>query len=502
MVVVAVVDRGEWLGRPYYVVVYREGERAVAVNQDGVKVGEGFDHAKVIQAAVNYGGVVYVKEGEYVLDPQGRFTAPGFGTYTYSVVVQNDVKIVASRGAVFKPRGVNIGFLVGEAWFEWEGGTFDGSLQRVQYLDGSGFILTSGRCNVVVRDVVLKNQRLDGIYIGNNDFITYATGRRVTTSHSEYAYVENVKAYDVAGEGAGVVVLDAVEAAVVRGVFLHKARRGVHVSAPLGGAAGAYLIDGVVSHENYGPVVTNYNGGAVVRNVVARDVRGSVVKILGGSRFYIDGVEISGSVDAPGRVDLVHLEGALFVLKNFNISASARGTLVGVFMVNAHPDSLIEGGYVSLDSPEAYGVVVGYTRDGVFGTVADVRGRAYAVVASITQDGRVHDAVAYAFRCRGRHFAYGGKLVVDEPAPDKSFAVGHGGAVYFYRNSGMAVLPSGRTSITVSHGLAARPSKVLITPMGEPPGKLWVQNVTDTSFDIATSTAPTTDLAIAWHAEI
>jgi len=38
---------------------------------------------------------------------------------------------------------------------------------------------------------------------------------------------------------------------------------------------------------NYGPVATNYNGSAVIRNVMARDVRGSVIKILGGSRFYI-----------------------------------------------------------------------------------------------------------------------------------------------------------------------------------------------------------------------
>jgi len=54
----------------------------------------------------------------------------------------------------------------------------------------------------------------------------------------------------------------------------------------------------------------------------------------------------------------------------------------------------------------------------------------------------------------------------------------------------------------MGHDLAARPSKVLITPMGQPPGELWVQSVTDTTFDIATSTAPTADLAIAWHAEI
>jgi len=69
-------------------------------------------------------------------------------------------------------------------------------------------------------------------------------------------------------------------------------------------------------------------------------------------------------------------------------------------------------------------------------------------------------------------------------------------------NSDVATLPTGSTSVTVSHGLARAPSKVLITPLGQPPGKLWVENITDTSFDIVTDTAPSTDLKIAWYAEV
>jgi len=76
------------------------------------------------------------------------------------------------------------------------------------------------------------------------------------------------------------------------------------------------------------------------------------------------------------------------------------------------------------------------------------------------------------------------------------------------RNMGYATVASGRatiaantTSVTVNHGLVCTPSKVLVTPLGQPPGSIWVSNITSTSFTINISTAPTADLPIAWYAE-
>ena len=75
---------------------------------------------------------------------------------------------------------------------------------------------------------------------------------------------------------------------------------------------------------------------------------------------------------------------------------------------------------------------------------------------------------------------------------------------YRTENSGVATLAAGDTRVTVNHGLVAKPSKVLITPLGQPPGKLWVDeaSITDTSFDIVTDTAPSADLHVAWYAEV
>jgi hypothetical protein len=68
------------------------------------------------------------------------------------------------------------------------------------------------------------------------------------------------------------------------------------------------------------------------------------------------------------------------------------------------------------------------------------------------------------------------------------------------KNSGIAVLNSGSTRITVNHGLMGTPSKILITPYANI--RVWIENITNTSFDIVTDTAPTTDVNIAWFAEI
>jgi hypothetical protein len=80
--------------------------------------------------------------------------------------------------------------------------------------------------------------------------------------------------------------------------------------------------------------------------------------------------------------------------------------------------------------------------------------------------------------------------------------IGTGGDRYPTIRSGVAVITAGSTRVTVSHGLYKAPTKVLITPIGQPPGMLWVENITNTSFDIVTNTAPTTSLNIAWYAEV
>jgi len=72
---------------------------------------------------------------------------------------------------------------------------------------------------------------------------------------------------------------------------------------------------------------------------------------------------------------------------------------------------------------------------------------------------------------------------------------------YRTENSGTSTIPANSTSVTVSHGLVCTPKKVLVTPLAQPPSSIWVSNITSTSFNINVSTAPATDLPVAWYAE-
>jgi len=69
-------------------------------------------------------------------------------------------------------------------------------------------------------------------------------------------------------------------------------------------------------------------------------------------------------------------------------------------------------------------------------------------------------------------------------------------------NSGTATISAGNTSVTVSHGLADTPSKVLVTPIGDPGDRYWVANIGASSFDIVVATAPTADIDFYWQAEV
>jgi len=103
---------------------------------------------------------------------------------------------------------------------------------------------------------------------------------------------------------------------------------------------------------------------------------------------------------------------------------------------------------------------------------------------------------------------YGPYYVSHNYVDNTNVSIGSGVTVYFRRNtgypteaSGTATISSGSTSVTVNHGLVCTPSRVLITPLGQPSGNLWVSNITSTSFTINISTAPSSNLSVAWLAE-
>lgn len=73
---------------------------------------------------------------------------------------------------------------------------------------------------------------------------------------------------------------------------------------------------------------------------------------------------------------------------------------------------------------------------------------------------------------------------------------------YVTENKGTATIAANTTSITVSHGLASTPSKVIVTPIGDPGTRYWVASVGATSFNIVLATAQTTAINFYWEAEV
>jgi hypothetical protein len=97
-------------------------------------------------------------------------------------------------------------------------------------------------------------------------------------------------------------------------------------------------------------------------------------------------------------------------------------------------------------------------------------------------------------------FASGVVWYVDTDIPTSQFN-STSQVLFLKRNAGTATIASGATSITINHGLVCTPSKVVITPLDQPSGSIWVSNITSSSFTINISSAPSADLPIAWYAE-
>lgn len=70
---------------------------------------------------------------------------------------------------------------------------------------------------------------------------------------------------------------------------------------------------------------------------------------------------------------------------------------------------------------------------------------------------------------------------------------------YVTENTGSTTIPASATSITVTHGLAATPTNVTVTPKGNI-GSCWWDTPTSTTFIIHCSTAPASDVEVNWTA--
>ncbi|MEN6291777.1 MAG: NosD domain-containing protein, partial [Methanobacterium sp.] len=74
---------------------------------------------------------------------------------------------------------------------------------------------------------------------------------------------------------------------------------------------------------------------------------------------------------------------------------------------------------------------------------------------------------------------------------------------YKTENTGTATISASSTSVTISHGLVAAPTKIIVTPFGNV-GNCWVdyESITATKITIHCSSAPETDTTVSWSAQV
>jgi hypothetical protein len=76
-----------------------------------------------------------------------------------------------------------------------------------------------------------------------------------------------------------------------------------------------------------------------------------------------------------------------------------------------------------------------------------------------------------------------------------------GNTGWLTENKGTATIAAGTTSVTVAHGLAGVPSKVVVTPRGNM-GAVWVSARDATNITINVATAPAANTLVDWEAEL
>jgi len=465
---------------PADVIVFRKGNLAIAIKGDTKEtIASSTDHAEAIQAAINYlteGGRIFIKNGIYLLHDKD-----GDG---YCIVINNksNIEIVGDKGATLKLDD-NI---FTESWSS-----------RTQYM-----LRIINSSYITVKNLVFDANR-DG---GNNGNVLGIWGNGAST---KVVVEENVFLNTY---GHAVYINNAHDNKVLKNIFYnntwydialdtHSHRNIVAENVIINGIGmesfgESYyncFINNIIADQRLdvsGEVkpAINIEGRNLIKANILYNIRGSGI-VLEGSELQV----VEGNILYNTVTDLAAPNGAIYVavgssnkiIKN-NIIINPEAGYGGI--VIRGDNCLVEGNYVT-----------GFASHGII---------EYSRSNNRIIGNRVLNNGVYDIRLFGSSNC---KCLLNDvsesTSSNKISDEGTGNVVkynigYLTENSGTATIPAGSTSVTVEHGLASTPSKVIVTPIGDPGDRWWVANVGDTSFEIHVATAPSADIKFYWHAEV
>jgi len=487
---------------PHTVLVWVDNQ-GVAHARDGATgkiIAESADHAAVIRAALNAlsptGGMVFIKRGTY--------------TISRSLTPVSGVKI-GSDGAVirFAPGSSEIHFLATppDATSAWEdiaieGLVIDGNkdnLPQPAHPDAQVPIYLHNVNNIVIRDCEIRNHRGFAILIHYNTSLPNTfTGARIEGNHI----------HDGGNPSGGIYSTNwytLIRGNVIKNIY----GTGINIDEVPG-----WILDNVVDGipelkpEEYG-ICTGYgaHGVVIARNVLRNLHVSAISDSVGGSgdsRIAIIGNVVESCPYGPyacvrssGSGNVI----AFNVIDQWGYSFGDWADGIGV----VGGDALVVGNRVSAKrngiGVTASAMIVGnisYGRDGNGLVFSGANAKAIGKVMGNSLKGGFADLYFYNVA----------NTIVVEDNEFSTYRNDGSPNVILKRNkgypteaSGSATIPANSTSVTVNHGLALAPSKVLVTPAGNL-GAVWVENITSTSFTIRCSTAPAAVTTVYWYAEV
>jgi len=498
-------------------IVFTDGSKYYAKNgSTGIVEYSDADATKVIQYTIDRskrGGVVALKPGIYYIKPQftyhlqNRPYATGLTTDGADglIIEGNGAKLVADVGTEI------ILYVLNTSNSIIRNLILDGNkgVQTWTYTDGKALLLAGGvRYNNRYENITVMNARGDGIYFGNHKPDEYGGGEQ-----PEYnAVIRNIVSYNNVDEGQAGVILDACVNTIAENIISYNDRVGLHISSPPNHPY-PLVVKGVQILDAKYIGITDFYGNAELYDVAmyASDSQyfdeAFIKFIYPNARIKIEGLYIDASKVALGNSEgttsyypvwaTVSASGnpLELIIRNAYIKTPTTGVSVAIRVfdnVNAHLENI--------KIVARYGFSIGgssYKSSAIINN-AEVSGVSAVAFNALYTTMYVYNVLTPSFKVYARSDAL---AVFDKPYPGLQPEIDIAG-LRFLKNSGVATIVAGSTKATVSHRLTTTPNKVLITPLASPPGKLWVENITSTSFDIVTDTAPTADLNVSWYAEV
>ena len=477
------------------VMVFRDGEEAVAVDSRGRVIAGSRDHAEVIWRAFSGGGRVYL-DGEFKISK--------------IIPMVSDLEVLGSPNTVL--RGSDLSIEVFKATTPVENVKIRGI--KIENAFRGIYFNAVGCKKIVIEDVEFHNVK--------DEIRFYVTE---TEGDFEDITVRNVRSYvdDPNVDVGGSVEVTGAVGFIVEDIFVYDAngyrdgpevsvdmsRKGV-VKTVLGYGHLDYLVriqdsrdvevDHVISvnSKSWGSLLIKAKDRACERvtakHILQVDNQGGHSLQIAAQAYYLKDVILEGFiVDGGGSYgisvwadqgDVLGVKLLNGIVKNCGKNTSLSSWLRCGILVNGRNNKVIEieiKNVRAYDDQETktqqYGIVLMARED--YGRPCTIRG---IVELNDVRDNAVSGILAEAQ----------GSGVLD--------VVIRRNLGFPTENSGVATLPAGSTSVTVNHGLAKAPRIILLTPAGN--ANVWYENVTDTSFDIVTDTAPSTDLDVAWYAEV